>query len=497
MIRLSDVHYRYPTSESVLEGIDLSVDEGEYVFVCGPSGSGKSTLGYLLNGLIPHFLGGTLRGSVAVSGADTKGLRVSDLFSQVGLVLQNADAQLFNSTVENEIAFGLESLGLPGREIDQKIQGISETLHIEPLLNRSPISLSGGEKRLVAIASVLCLNPSLLVLDEPYAHLDWEGINRVREALREIHRRGKALFVIEQRLGGFLQDSTRCIIVNQGKLLFDGHPQEALGVLSEQHLIPRYPRRKKGGPHAKDPVLTVKDLSYRMESREILRGISFELYKGETVAIVGRNGAGKTTLIRHLNGLIRSARNEVTFMGKGIRGMPPLKMAAAVGISFQNPNDQFFKSRVRDELLLGQEMLGKEEDGWTEEIYTLFDLKGLLDRSPYQLSEGEKKRVALVSILTMRPQLLIIDEPTVGQDGRFREVLAGLLNELEDRGFTTLIVTHDLDFARATADRWIVLHDGMVVGDGAPDDLWRDEDLIQLGAVEEPEEGTRAGLSNI
>ena len=189
MIRLSNIRYRYPNTGWVLKGIDLTIDDGEYVFVCGANGSGKSTLGYLFNGLIPNFFGGTLEGSVSVGRFNTREQRISDLFLQVGLVFQNADAQLFNSTVENEIAFGLESLGLSGREMDKRIREISETLHIENLLGRSPMSLSGGEKRLVAIAAVLCLNPSVLVLDEPYASLDWEGITRVRRVLRDIHRK--------------------------------------------------------------------------------------------------------------------------------------------------------------------------------------------------------------------------------------------------------------------------------------------------------------------
>lgn len=475
MIQLRDVYYRYPGSEWVLKGIDLSINEREYVFVCGTSGSGKSTLGYLLNGLIPHFFGGTLNGSVSVAGANTTERNVSELFPKVGLVLQNADAQLFNSTVENEIAFGLESLGLPADQIDKRIGEISETLHIENLLNRSPMALSGGEKRLVAIASMLCLNPPILVLDEPYAHLDCEGIRRVREALREIHRSGKTLMVIEQRIGDFIQDVTRCLIVNQGKLYFNGPPHEAHGAFFEEHLIPCYPKRRKREPLGKDPVLLVRDLSYKMDGRELLKDVSFELYKGETVAIVGRNGAGKTTLIKHLNGLLRPTRGDVIFMGNVVHGIAPLKMATCVGISFQNPNDQFFKNRVKDELLVGPRMIGRGQNGWIEEIYDLFDLRGLLNRSPYQLSEGEKKRVALASILSMQPQILIIDEPTVGQDGRFREVLAGLMAALEDRGFTTLIVTHDLDFAQATADRWIVLHEGRIVTDGSPQDHLCDE----------------------
>ena len=220
MIRLRDVWYRYPNSGWALEGIDLSIDEGEYIYVCGANGSGKSTLGYLFNGLIPHFLGGTLKGSVLVKDMDTMERSVSDLLSQVGLVFQNADAQLFSNTVEDEIVFGLENLGLPPCEIDERINEISNMIQIEDLLDRAPISLSGGEKRLVAIASVLCLNPSLLLLDEPYANLDWDGIHRVRKVLRDIHLKGKSVVVIEQRVDGYMEDATRCLVTNQGKIFF-------------------------------------------------------------------------------------------------------------------------------------------------------------------------------------------------------------------------------------------------------------------------------------
>ena len=191
MIGLSNIYYRYPhTPEGwVLEGINLTVQDGEYLLIYGESGSGKSTLGYLFNGLVPHFFGGILRGSVSVNGVDTRQMRPSDFLSRVGLVLQNSDAQLFNGTVENEIAFGLESMGLSIRQIDEKIRWIAETLSIGDLLDRSPMTLSGGEKRLVAIGSVLCMNPSLLLLDEPFAHLDWEGAGRLRKALSEIHKR--------------------------------------------------------------------------------------------------------------------------------------------------------------------------------------------------------------------------------------------------------------------------------------------------------------------
>ncbi len=487
MILMRAIRYRYPRAKWVLEGIHFSIDAGDYVFVGGANGSGKSTLGYLFNGLVPHFFGGTLEGSVSVNQTNTLERSVSELFTHVGLVLQNADAQLFNSTVEDEIAFGLESLGLPGGEINKRIKEISKRLNLDEFLARSPAALSGGEKRLVAIASVLCLNPSVLLLDEPYGDLDWVATQRVRETLSEINQSGKTVVVIEQRVDGFLQDTTRCFILDRGKVLFEGSPKAAKGVFLREHLWPRYPKRSLNVEQGKDSILIVQDLSYRLEGKEILKEVSFELRSGEAVAIIGRNGSGKTTLIKHLNGLLRPTAGRVTFKGEEIAGKAPSEMASHVGLSFQNANDQFFKYRVKDEILVGPRMQGKLQDDWLEEIQDLFDLRTLLDRSPYRLSEGEKKRLAIASILAMQPEVLVLDEPTSGQDGRFRETLAVLLGELKDRGLTVLMATHDLDFARATADRWVILYEGRVVADGSPRDLLNDRQLIHSGALPELE----------
>ena len=220
-----------------------------------------------------------------------------------------------------------------------------------------------------------------------------------------------------------------------------------------------------------------------MEGRPVLQEISLAVNEGEIVAIVGKNGAGKTTLIKHFNGLYRSRKAEILFMGKGIQGISPREMAARIGLSFQNPNDQFFKNTVKDELTVGMRVAGEDSGEWMEELCTLFDLHELLEKSPYRLSEGQKKRVAVASILAMRPKLLVLDEPTVGQDGRFLEMLAGLLFSLREKGFTIVMVTHDMEFALATAERWIVLHEGRVVGDGPPGRLSKDEALIHSGAL--------------
>jgi energy-coupling factor transport system ATP-binding protein len=486
-IDLNDIRYRYPGTEWILNGIDLAINQGDYTVIFGANGSGKSTLGYLFNGLIPHFFGGSLKGTVTVNGIDTKNSAVSELFSHVGLVIQNADAQLFNSTVENEIAFGLESLGISAAQIEKRITDLSARLNIEDLLDRAPETLSGGEKRLVSIAATLCLSPAILVLDEPYSNLDWKGIQRVRDLLLQIHDSGRNIVVIEQRMGRFLQDATHCLVVEKGKIQFKGSPGKAYRFMVNEHLVPHYPGRPKQNKFsANDTILAIKDLSYNINGRSILKKISLKFKRNETVAIVGENGAGKTTLIRHFNGLLKPLEGEVILQGEDIRRKSPADLAQRVGVCFQNPNDQFFKVNVRDELMVGPRVIGKKNNHGIDKICSLLDLHGLLNRSPYRLSEGEKKRVAVASILAMEPDILVLDEPTVGQDGRFKEAIVKILGDLENLGITTIIVTHDLDFARATADRWIVLLDGQVVVDGTPDDVLNDERLILTGAIDRP-----------
>ena len=489
MITLSDISYRYPgtTDGWALEGINLTIQDGEFVLICGGSGSGKSTLGYLFNGLIPHFFGGDFQGRAEVDGVDTRQTSVARLLPKVGLVLQNTDAHLFCSSVENELAFGLESLGFPAAEIEGKLRWIAEMLGIENFLDRPPQILSGGERRLVAIASVLCLNPSLLLLDEPFAHLDWEGMDRVKKVLIDLHRSGKTIVVIEQRVAGLIHHASRSIVMEQGKILCDGTIEQSLDVIRERRLLPSYPGKVQKVSKSGEPVIAIRNLSHDRDGRQILKDISLEVKRGEAVAIVGRNGSGKTTLIRHLNGLRRPGKGTVSVMGSALQRKSPLEMASLVGISFQNPNDQFFKNHVREELTAGLKALGKGGETLGE-ICDLFRLQDLLDRSPYRLSEGQKRRVALASIVAMDPRILVIDEPTVGQDGRFLEAIAGVITSLREKGYTVLLVTHDLEFAFATSDRWVVLHEGRKVGDGKPAALIKDRELIRMGAL-----GTEAG----
>ncbi len=485
MIKLTHIKYRYDerSAEWALKDINLNIGKGEYVLVCGKSGSGKSTLGYLLNGLIPHFFDGELQGNVSVTGKNTRDLTVADLMSLVGLVFQNADAQLFNSTVDKEIGFGLESLGLSPPVIAEQIELTAKVLHIEHLLAKSPMTLSGGEKRLVAIASVLSLNPPVMVLDEPLAHLDWKGAKKIREILLQLHEKGTTLVVIEQRVGALHQDATRCLILDKGEFLFDGSPMDAHPFLIDQHLVPNYPTKANGNKSSGTALLEVQQISHTIEKRRVLKDLSMEVNEGEILAIVGPNGAGKTTLVKHFNGLLRPSRGNVLFMGKGLRRQTPAEIASRIGIAFQNPNDQFFKTTVENELAVGWNLCKKSPAGWLEMLRDLFQLHELLVQSPYRLSEGQKKRVSIASVLVMNPRLLVLDEPTVGQDGLFLETLADLLLTLREKGFTIVIVTHDLEFAQATAGRWIVVHGGKLVAAGPPRELAKDENLLKTGAL--------------
>jgi energy-coupling factor transport system ATP-binding protein len=479
------VHYRYPGGDWALKGLELILEPGEYTVMFGANGSGKSTAAYLLNGLIPHFLGGELQGIVTVAGLDTRQAGVGQLFGRVGLVLQNTDAQLFSSTVEDEIAFGLESLGLPAASIEKRIRETAATLDIERLLGRTPETLSGGERRLAAMASVLAMDPPILVLDEPFSNLDWKYAHRVRRLLAGMHRAGKTLVVIEQNIGPFLPDATRLVIMEGGRSAFSGTVEEGVQTLEFARLVPSYRPRPPSPPSPGGvPLLSVQHVDFRLGEVEILRDVSFTLHPGETAAIVGENGAGKSTLVKHLNGLLRPTGGDIRLCGKSIRRSPVAELAHCIGLCFQNPNDQFFKPTVREEVRVGLRPELPVADDRFEDLCRLFRLSGLLDRSPQQLSEGEKKRVAIASVMAMDPEFLVLDEPTAGQDAIARKALAGLIADVTSRGKAVLLATHDLDFAEACSRRWLLLHEGRLMADGSPAEI---RSLIFDAAEEAPQ----------
>lgn len=471
MIEARGLRYRYPGAGTcwTLDGVNLYSPQGELTLIAGASGSGKSTLAYTICGLIPHLLCGELQGRLLFRGEDITGWRPRDLLPRVALAVQNIDAHLFNPTVEEELAFGLESLGLPEEEISLRIEETARSFGIGHLLGRSPWELSGGEKRLVGIAALACMPSPALVLDEPMAHLDEARAAKVMNFLQVLKAQGRSILVVEHRVQKLLEISDRCLIMEEGRICFEGSGATAAGELAARGLIPKYRPKPFRDPGSRPVLLEVKDLCSRASGRWVLRGISFSLHQGEVVAIVGPNGAGKTTLVRHLNGLARPVGGQILLGGKPIGGRDPSQLASEMGLVFQNPDDQFFRTSVREEILSGPIAAERCSPERLNELAVDLNIHQLLDRSPYRLSEGEKRRVAVASALAMDPKLLVLDEPTAGQDARARMELARIIDQQRQKGCSMLIVTHDMAFAQAVADRFLVLDEGRIVSKGQTD----------------------------
>jgi energy-coupling factor transporter ATP-binding protein EcfA2 len=529
VLSFENVSYRYDGLEDwALSEVNLTVSEGEYLLVAGASGSGKSTFCRLATGLAPHFHGGDLKGRVLVGGRDTRDVPVSRLFGQVGLVFQNTEAQLFNRTVEGELEFGLEGLGLEPGEIEKRLQWVSGVLQLGPLLERSPHQLSGGEKQRVVLGAILALRPRLLLMDEPFAHLDPEGSEGLRSLLKTLRSEGPAIVVVEHRLQEVVADVDRLVLFHQGRLTADGPPRQVLeqdltdyglnlpavvglyrnwGLDGPPPLTPleaiqllasgpprrfsptkRTKPREEGTPpssrNSNDiPVVEIQDLWFGFPGQPVLKGVDFSLWPGECAAILGRNGSGKTTLIKHLNGLLKPSRGRIMVLGRDTRVTKTHELARRVGFAWQNPNDQLFQTSVREEVLIGPRILKAYDPIWCGRLFERFGLGPLLDRSPFRMSEGEKKRVSFATALASQPELVILDEPTAGQDEPFRRELGGLIRELREEGKTVLLVTHDLEFAANQAPRWLVLSDGRIIADGSPEAIMADRQAMTAAGL--------------
>lgn len=514
ILRFEGVSYYYPgLNDPVLDHLDLVVHPEERVLVAGPSGSGKSTFCRACIGLVPHFHHGKLFGKIYIDGLDTAKYPVYELFRHAGLVFQNPDAQLFNQTVEAELVYGLESLGISSSEIEKRLAWASQLTELDALMNRSPHELSGGEKQRVALGAILTLRPKLLLLDEPFTHLDPEATERLRRILRSIKSEGITTIVIEHRLHEIIQDMDRMIIFHQGRCVVDGIPNqvltedissyglnpppllkifrefgikkpifnvdEAIQELIHQNLLdPFYDHLVHSSAipsnlpaSSNEPAVEIKGLWYKINGSPVLKGIDLVIGRGECVALLGRNGAGKTTLIKHLNGLLKPERGLVSIFGIDTRKKPVSALSRKVSLVWQNPNDQIFQPTVRQEVLTGPKVFKSYDRSWCDELFNRFGLLPLLDRSPFSLSEGQKKRVSFAAALAVKPDLIVFDEPTAGQDEPSRSQLTSMLGQFRAKGQTILFVTHDLEFAAEHASRWVLLADGKIMGDGSPDEV--------------------------
>jgi energy-coupling factor transporter ATP-binding protein EcfA2 len=449
----------------------LNVEPGEFVLLTGPSGCGKSTLAHCLNGLIPHASQATMAGQVMVDGVPTTDRTVAQMATHVGLVFQNPSTQLFGSTVEEEVAFGPRNLGLPPQEVAERAAFALAAAGIEHLRQRDTRSLSAGEQQRVAIAAVLSMRPKVLVLDEPTSSLDLKGTRAVLGTLTHLRREyGLTVLIIEHRLSEAGAVADRVVVMDEGRVSLDGPTEtifgqrEVLSGLGIRYPEPAHealPRRvcaervpiEGNGPK---PIVRMSRVQAGYDSGLVLRDLSLAIYPEEFVALVGDNGSGKTTVARLLAGLLKPQQGEVAW-DENLRQLP---LGRRAGLLFQNPLQQLFCDSVEGEVTFGPDNFGLRSDGRLETIFRVAGLAELRARNPYALSVGQQQRVALASILALEPALLILDEPTMGQDWGSLSRVMDFLTRLNGHGQAILLITHDHKLVCRYADRILKLENG-------------------------------------
>lgn len=497
------VTYTYPGGETpALADFSWTVDPGEFVVVTGPSGSGKSTLLRCLNGLTPHFSGGEFSGRVLVADQDTRGEHPRALARTTGFVFQDPEAQFVTSRVDDELAFGMEQLGVPQITMRKRVEEVLDLLGIAALREREIATLSGGERQRVAVASALALQPAILALDEPTSQLDPWGAEEVIAALVRLNEDLDLTIVLaEHRLERVVSHCDRLTLLAMGGTVAqDGPPREVLAkidpamlpallavgraqgwqplplTIKEGRAAHRHdlavgwtPRSLPADPAVPTgpPLVRLQRVSAGWGQRQVLRGIDLEIHPGEVVALMGRNGSGKTTLLRAINGLHRPEAGKVFVAGRDTAQMHTAEIAQTIGYLPQNPSALFFAETLADELAFTR----KHHQGEGRDPQATLEFLGLghaADRNPRDLSGGERERAALAAVLVGGPSVLLLDEPTRGMDAARKRDLVALLQTLREEGVAIVLATHDVELVAEIATRIVLLGGGRIVADGGP-----------------------------
>lgn len=472
MIEIKNVNFRYKGSdEGSLENLSLTIHYGETVLLCGSSGCGKTTVGRLINGLIPHYYKGELTGSVTVNGRDIAQTELYDLAGMVGTVFQNPRSQFFAIDTDGEITFGAENIGMPPEDIVSRKNDVAREMHIERLLDRSIFELSGGEKQIIACASVSVLSPDIMVLDEPSSNLDSSAIEKLKAILADWKSQGKTIIIAEHRLYFLRELADRMLLLDNGRIVKELQADEirALTFADTERMGIRplsltdvtY-TRENVSKH--DEMLTLENFVFTYKDGK--HGINIpnlELPTNSIIAIIGHNGAGKSTLARNICGLEKKCKGVMKLGGKTLKAKDRLKNCYMI---MQDVNHQLFTESVRDEVMLSitdKQITDTEKTHRSDEILAQLDLSEYSDKHPMALSGGQKQRTAIASGIASSKPFIIFDEPTSGLDLAHMKQVAGEILKLRDMGKTIFIVTHDLEFILSCCDHIVRLEKGQAV----------------------------------
>ena len=506
-------------AEATLKDISFDIVKGEKVLILGPSGSGKSTLAQCLNGIIPNIHKGQAQGQVRIAGQNIFKQSIYDKSQLVSTVLQDPDGQFIGLTVAEDLAFALENDCANQSEMKDKVALWAERLDLTSLLNHRPQDLSGGQKQRVSLAGVLIDESPILLFDEPLANLDPKSGQETIDLIDKIHKEvGATTIIIEHRLEDVLyRPVDRILLVNDGTLLFNGNPDELLsstlllenGIreplyvtvlrqlgfdtrsaqnlsqldaldLSDLVLPDRVLKDKRDS--SSDSILKVEGLSVSYgDNPAIIEDMSFSLKKGERLAIIGKNGAGKSTLAKALCGFVPS-QGKLTYKGQDISQDSIAERSERIGFVLQNPNQMISQTMIFDEVALGLRLRGIEETEVEERVHEVLKTCGLYSFRKWPISAlsfGQKKRVTIASILVLKPEIIILDEPTAGQDYKTYTDIMNFLDSLQKQGHTIVMITHDMQLMLEYSDRCLVVVEGKIIADDNPVTILNQKDLLE------------------